>query len=110
MVFFYSALRQVFWDIRNDSDALFHHYHVSLAGCRDLQILDLCVRRSRFRSTHFVGGLATALNIFGVSTFHSANIKNAGSRLFAPEKGGSYQVFETRPLHPTLIEYKSGCR
>ena len=32
-------------------------------------------------------------------------IKERGVKLFAPEFGGSYEVWETRPLHPDLIVY-----
>ena len=32
-------------------------------------------------------------------------VKDAGNRLFSPEKGGSYTVFEQRPLDPRILEY-----
>ena len=32
-------------------------------------------------------------------------VKDAGRRLFAPELGGSYEVWAERPLSETLIEY-----
>ena len=32
-------------------------------------------------------------------------VKEAGNRLFAPEKGGSYNIFETRPLDPRILAY-----
>ena len=31
--------------------------------------------------------------------------KEAGKRLFAPELGGSFAVFEVRPLAPALVKY-----
>ena len=31
--------------------------------------------------------------------------KQAGKRLFAPELGGSYQVFVSRPLSPEIVAY-----
>ena len=34
-----------------------------------------------------------------------AVVKDAGRRLFAPELGGSYDVWAERPLSETLIEY-----
>ena len=35
----------------------------------------------------------------------AADAKTAGRRLFAPEKGGSYEVFERRPLSAAIIAY-----
>lgn len=35
----------VFFDVRNDSDALFAHYGIRLQGIKDLQLMELAVRR-----------------------------------------------------------------
>jgi exonuclease 3'-5' domain-containing protein 1 len=32
-------------------------------------------------------------------------LKKAGTKLFAPERGGSYDVWRDRPMPPVLIEY-----
>ena len=32
---------KVFFDVRNDSDALFHHFRISLAGVNDVQLMKL---------------------------------------------------------------------
>jgi exonuclease 3'-5' domain-containing protein 1 len=42
---------------------------------------------------------------FGLASASWTTIKNQGVSLFAPEKGGSYEVFEKRPLDPRLVQY-----
>ncbi|KGQ05679.1 hypothetical protein BBAD15_g9057 [Beauveria bassiana D1-5] len=37
---------KVFFDVRNDSDALYKHYKISLAGIQDLQLMELATRRT----------------------------------------------------------------
>merc|ERR1719270_828632 len=32
-------------------------------------------------------------------------IINRGKNLYAPERGGSYEVWNKRPLHPHLVQY-----
>ena len=38
------TIPKVFFDIRNDSDALFSHYQISVNGIRDLQLMELATR------------------------------------------------------------------
>ena len=42
-----SAVTKLFWDCRNDSDALYHLYGVKLAGVIDVQLWDLATREKR---------------------------------------------------------------
>ncbi|KAH9882711.1 hypothetical protein J1614_000076 [Plenodomus biglobosus] len=35
---------KVFFDVRNDSDALFHHFQISLSGVEDIQLMELATR------------------------------------------------------------------
>lgn len=95
----------MFWDVRNDCDALYHHFQVRLQNVYDLQVLELALRRSRYENTRFVHGLGKSMDTFQLATPAWTGVKNAGVALFAPEKGGSYEVFETRPLSPELVLY-----
>jgi exonuclease 3'-5' domain-containing protein 1 len=95
----------VFFDVRNDSDALYAHYKVRLRGTYDLQILELVYRHSKNEATRLVHGLAKTLKNFGLATREWDQVKAEGLALFAPERGGSYTVFERRPLDPRIIAY-----
>jgi len=64
----------------------------------DLQLLELAVRRSMMRNTKWVNGLGRSIESYVHPPRDWKTIKDAGVALFAPEKGGSYTVFETRPV------------
>ncbi|KAG6301925.1 hypothetical protein E4U09_004248 [Claviceps aff. purpurea] len=51
-------IKKVIFDVRNDSDALFHHFQISLQGVQDLQLMELAARRKNRRS---VAGLAKCI-------------------------------------------------
>eukprot|EP00966_Prymnesium_polylepis_P313192 7236933-Prymnesium_polylepis.1 len=40
-----------------------------------------------------------------MDTLKFARIKKKGKRLFSSDNGGSYEVWDSRPLHPDLLEY-----
>ncbi|KAK3615502.1 hypothetical protein LTR22_027413 [Elasticomyces elasticus] len=46
---------KVFFDVRNDSDALFGHYEICIAGIKDLQLMELASRNFSKRN---INGLA----------------------------------------------------
>ncbi|KAJ7176756.1 ribonuclease H-like domain-containing protein [Mycena filopes] len=106
------SVKKIFFDVRNDSDALYNLFGITLANVYDLQLLELAVRSSNpGRPPRFLKGLVPSLETY-VAPLKSAGvvrnwgrIKEAGLRLFAPEKGGRYEVFEERPLATAVAEY-----
>ena len=74
----------------------------------DLQVL-YCLKF--FPDAKHVPGLTTAFAEFGKTQLTSTemqtleDIKEEGKQLFAPECGGSYEVFEKRPLDERLVKY-----
>ncbi|KAJ5946815.1 hypothetical protein N7454_003654 [Penicillium verhagenii] len=101
------SIPKVFHDVRNDSDALFAHYQIRLGGVQDLQLMELAARK---------GGQRRLVNGLGRCIEHDApmkdrerrewkSTKNAGLKLFAPEHGGSYAVFDKRPLADEIMNY-----
>ncbi|KAJ4291125.1 hypothetical protein N0V90_010323 [Kalmusia sp. IMI 367209] len=109
------SIPKVFFDVRNDSDALFAHFGIKLQGIIDLQLMELATRggSGRFsdplhRRDH-VNGLAKCIQYGAGLSFENRKqvqvIKDRGTNLFAPERGGSYIVFNLRPLHPDLVRY-----
>lgn len=99
-------IQKVFFDVRNDSDALYSHFNIHLAGIQDLQLMELATRT--FARRH-VNGLAKCIERDGcLSVTESKDWKESkekGMRLFAPERGGSYSVFNERPLSNEILRY-----
>ncbi|KAL8966944.1 MAG: hypothetical protein Q9183_003143 [Haloplaca sp. 2 TL-2023] len=101
-----TTIPKVFFDVRNDSDALHAHYNVRLSGIHDLQLMELATRHS---SKKFVIKLGKCIEKHATMTTAQKqawqSVKEEGMRLFAPERGGSYEVFNHRPLRPELMAY-----
>ena len=100
------SIAKVFFDVRNDSDALFSHFKISLAGIVDLQVMEYATRAFK---KQFVNGLAKCierdLNLSYTEHTECQRVKEAGLKLFAPERGGSYEVFNKRPLSTEIGLY-----
>ncbi|KAJ5527079.1 hypothetical protein N7513_011238 [Penicillium frequentans] len=100
------SIPKVFYDVRNDSDALFAHYQIALDGIQDLQLMELASRKS---SKKYVTGLGKCIEYDAQMTSGERAswklTKDTGRKLFAPELGGSYEVFNTRPLPDIIIQY-----
>ena len=97
---------KVFFDVRNDSDALYTHYNIHLVGIQDLQLMELATRTF---GRKYVNGLAKCIERDGCLSVAESNdwkeCKEKGVRLFAPERGGSYEVFNKRPLSKEIVRY-----
>ena len=97
---------KVFFDVRNDSDALFAHFQISLRGIQDIQLLE---NATRSYSKDRVVGLATCIERDAQLTREASTAfkatKERGHSYFAPENGGSYQVFNFRPMLHDIIVY-----
>ncbi|KAJ6779705.1 hypothetical protein PWT90_07316 [Aphanocladium album] len=99
-------LRLVIFDVRNDSDALYKHFNIRLAGMQDLQLMEVATRS--FGRKH-VNGLAKCIerdaSLSPAERQRWKDCKETGVRLFAPERGGSYKVFNHRPLSKEILQY-----
>lgn len=97
---------KVFFDVRNDSDALYSHFQIKLAGVVDLQLWELAARPFAGK---YVKGLAKCIeNDSSLSDEEKAEVmqtKEKGKMLFSPEHGGSYEVFNERPLSKDIQAY-----
>lgn len=102
-------IKKHLFDARNDSDALYALFGVRLAGVVDIQLLELASRRG---AKHIVCGLAAcveqeqALPTLALSQWQST--KKEVGKMFDPKLGGSYEIFNKRPLPQILIEYCIG--
>ena len=97
-----SNVFKVFFDVRNDSDALHALFGVNVAGVFDLQVIEYATRSPRGK---FVYGLASCIERDLPYTPGWSLAKANGRRLFAPEAGGKYEVFLERPMADEIIKY-----
>ncbi|KAK6513417.1 hypothetical protein TWF281_005043 [Arthrobotrys megalospora] len=101
-----SSIPIVCYDIRSDNDALYHHYSISISNVVDLQLYELATRTG---SRKLLNGLSKAIISYaGLSPLEAYvmdQIKQRGVLLFAPEKGGSYEIFNHRPLPQEILDY-----
>ncbi|KAG6304823.1 hypothetical protein E4U44_008484 [Claviceps purpurea] len=101
--------RKVIFDVRNDYDALFHHFQISLQGVQDLQLMELAARGKNRRS---LAGLAKCIHndspISKAEKMKWDQLKKSAICLFEPEKGGRYEVFNERPFRGGILKYCAG--
>lgn len=101
-------VQKVFWDVRADCDALHHNHKVIVKNAYDLQVLYYLRFHPKSRG---LPGLGKALAEYGKTEISAAElarleqVKREGKLLFAPERGGSYDVWECRPLCEELVHY-----
>lgn len=100
-------ITKVFFDVRNDSDALHYHFGVRLCGVEDVQLMENAARSAGRRK--FVNGLERCIDnnapISLVEKRDWKNTKEMGLKLFHPSKGGSYNVFNARPIDAAIERY-----
>jgi hypothetical protein len=103
------AVRKIWFDPRNDVDALAHQFSIRPQGIFDLQLAEVAERRMRALGVRYVQGLFKSLNnCHTLSDEHKAfagRIDSLGKNLFEPEYGGNYEVFRMRPIHPIILVY-----
>ncbi len=97
---------KVFFDVRNDSDALFAHFGVALQGVHDIQLMESATRRTT-RSRKFLNGLAKCIEriLVGRELASWKLAKEKGAQLFKGEHGGSSEIFNKRPIPSEIISY-----
>jgi len=99
------STKKLLFDVRNDADALWNIYQIELANVYDLQLLEVASRRSRNLPSKIVIGLSQCIESYVGPPNAWKEVKEAGINLFSPAKGGSYTIFETRPLDSRIIAY-----
>ncbi|MBE3049477.1 hypothetical protein IMZ48_44660 [Candidatus Bathyarchaeota archaeon] len=101
------TVTKVIFDVRCDSDALYAHYGVKLRGIEDVQLMENATRKPWYR--RHVNGLGKCIKNDSGATPEVldawAEAKQRGLALFAPDKGGSYDMFNARPLDAGLVGY-----
>ncbi|GAB1734532.1 hypothetical protein NU195Hw_g8984t1 [Hortaea werneckii] len=104
-----SEITKYLFDARNDADALYALFNIRLAHVIDVQLLEVA---SRTDSKHVLRGLAACIEQEQVLTEAVPGewkcTKEEGAKLFNPKLGGSYEIFNLRPLPQALVDYCVG--
>jgi hypothetical protein len=106
------TVQKFLFDCRADADALYHLCNTELNNVVDAQVyFTLRFMPKRVKN---LTGLSHVLNRYfdleGVDQKERDKvkaIKDKGVRLFSPKEGGSYALWDKRPLLPDLCEYSS---
>eukprot|EP00927_Polykrikos_kofoidii_P049771 TRINITY_DN43784_c0_g1_i1.p1 TRINITY_DN43784_c0_g1~~TRINITY_DN43784_c0_g1_i1.p1 ORF type:complete len:507 (+),score=58.43 TRINITY_DN43784_c0_g1_i1:157-1677(+) len=102
-------IRKVWFDPRNDVDALYHQFGIMPRGIFDLQLAEVADRRKRGLTVNYVQGLYKCLTMCHSLTpeqkVFADRINTLGKSLFEPQNGGSYEIFQQRPLNPVILVY-----
>jgi len=100
-----SNVTKLFWDVRMDCDALYYLYNISPNKIMDVQVVYI----RAYSNSKYLTGLTKAINELNCISYEdgkrSEEIKEKGKKLWAPEKGGSYEIWEKRPLLEDLKIY-----
>lgn len=103
------TVRKAWFDPRNDIDALYHQFGIMPRGIFDLQLAEVADRRKRGLNVHYVQGLHKCLTqcpaLQSEQKVFADKINSLGKRLFEPQNGGSYEIFQQRPLNPVILVY-----
>lgn len=99
-------IEKIFYDVRVDCDSLYHLFGVLPKNIIDLQVIFMTTGGKI--NSPYVEGLQKAINqVFG--NFSEKNkynkMKETGKKLYAPELGGSFEIWNKRPLDKQLIKY-----
>lgn len=109
------SVPKVFFDVRNDSDALHTHFNISLQGVEDVQLMEVGSRQHAGKK--FLNSLAKSIE-FGAVIDHPSTgprmmselekqdwkaTKEKAEALFRPQDGGSGKVFNARPLAEEIV-------
>lgn len=100
------SVPKAIFDVRNDSAALWAQFGIRLACVQDLQLMELAARSGPRRYVCSLSNcieLDTPFSYAEKAAWKAA--KQAGRRLFDPTVGGSYDVFNQRPLRSEVLQY-----
>ena len=101
------SIPKVFFDVRNDSDALFFHYQIELRGVEDVQLMENATRPPGHK--RLLNGLKKCIEWDAPISDEEKKvwrvIKDKGETLYHPKNGGSYAMFNARPLAPDITAY-----
>ena len=97
---------KVFFDVRNDADALYAHFNILLQGVHDIQLLEVATRSwAKDRVVGLRQCIRSDARLTNKVKKDWEAMKAKGKALFATEDGGSYEVFNIRPMLQDIVHY-----
>ncbi len=98
---------KVFFDVRNDSDALFAHFGVGLQGVEDVQLMESATRKTRI-SRRCVSGLANCIEENVQLSSKELTAWKEAKGVLKTQYGGSFEAFNNRPIPKDIVSYSVG--
>ncbi|KAL8286992.1 hypothetical protein RQP46_003998 [Phenoliferia psychrophenolica] len=102
-----ASVTKLFYDVRNDANALFHLHSISLRGIFDVQLHELAFRQSSSphrRTCGLLHGLRKAIQQHLPGDVGTLATKDSASRLFAR----GWHILDERPLAAAVIKWNAG--
>lgn len=96
------TITKIMFDVRMDVAALYHQFGCRVRGALDLQIPGV---RRYFPRGEFLVGMQKVFDRLNLFDRDDTIAKGAGKKYFAPELGGDYEAWFTRPLPRELSVY-----
>lgn len=108
-----AKIPKLFWDVRQDSDAIFHHFGVKLSGILDVQLFIMAEMSKdymypRRKRPGLFNMLYYTLDMDLAQKNRWTWIKYHGKALWDPKQGGSFDRFTDRKKRFEIIEYCCG--
>ncbi|TVY40927.1 hypothetical protein LSUB1_G002743 [Lachnellula subtilissima] len=102
----HAKMPKVFFDIRNDSAALFHQHQIKINGVKDIQLMELATRTG---GKEYLADLEECIETTAPASENEKiewrYLKDRVTRLYEPAHGGSSKVFNERPMRPEVAQY-----
>lgn len=108
-----NEVKKLWFDVRSDYDYLFHKRGVKPNNVFDVQVacFEKYLRPKKFDRPTVPGLLKSVEFVFGRGSNEATQVRNGkerGLQLFAPERGGSYEVWNQPNLQRELVVYATG--
>lgn len=98
---------KIFFDVRDDADALFGHFNIRLGGVSDVQLMENAARGEHNR--FFLHGLLRCMELDAAVEEPQREAwlttKEKGLHMFSSKNGGTFEHFLKRPLSQDCQEY-----
>lgn len=101
---------KLFYDVRQDSDALYHQFGIRIAGVLDVQLFKLASMSHSFNyparyRTGLFNAIDSGINMNCEAKRNWLEIKRSGKELWCPDQGDSWDRFTERNKRKEIIEY-----
>ncbi|KAK0625558.1 hypothetical protein DIS24_g11116 [Lasiodiplodia hormozganensis] len=100
------TIKKMFFDVRNDSDALFAHHQISLRGVVDIQLMELAARTY---SRRYLTSLAKCVegddDVAPATKEHWRSVAQMFDLRRRSEQLSGRHILNSRPIDPLVLEF-----